>query len=159
MERVLVAGLHNVRTHRCVVSTYISMCTMSHWSVVVRCYIPGSDYARRARPSQSTSLIIGSWYLSLCNCVGLRIPLLLRTCQYTRDYTYVCAQFCFLYIAMGRCFPRSIATTGSIEFCSAALYCAVGIMHPAEHPAPDAGFHRIQLETATIPLDGGGPPR
>eukprot|EP00964_Phaeocystis_antarctica_P043295 scaffold24845_cov89-Phaeocystis_antarctica.AAC.3 len=56
---------------------------------------------------------------------------------------------------MGRCFPRSIATTGSIEFCSAALYCAVGIMHPAEHPAPDAGFHRIQLETATIPLDGG----
>ena len=39
-------------------------------------------------------LVIGSWYLSLCNCVGLRIPLLLRTCQYTRDYTYVCAQFC-----------------------------------------------------------------
>ena len=33
MERVLVAGLHNVRTHRCV-STYISMCTMSHWSVL-----------------------------------------------------------------------------------------------------------------------------
>ena len=32
-ERVLVAGLHNVRTHRCV-STYISMCTMSHWSVL-----------------------------------------------------------------------------------------------------------------------------
>eukprot|EP00964_Phaeocystis_antarctica_P007210 scaffold3911_cov60-Phaeocystis_antarctica.AAC.3 len=57
MERVL-AGLHNVRTHRCVVSTYISMCTMSHWSVVVRRYIPGSDYARRARPSQSTSLSV-----------------------------------------------------------------------------------------------------
>jgi len=54
---VLVAGLHNVRTHRPVASTYILMCTMSHWSVVVRRCIPGPDYARRARPSQSTSLI------------------------------------------------------------------------------------------------------
>ena len=77
---------------------------------------------RRGRQRGGGRALIGSWYLSLCNCVGLRIPLPLRTCQYTQDYTYVCAQFWLLYIAMGRCFPRSIATTGSIEFCSAALY-------------------------------------
>ena len=43
--------------------------------------------------------VIGSWSI-LCNFVGLTIPLPLRTCQYTQDYTYVCAQFWLLYIAI-----------------------------------------------------------